>query len=454
LYRAHDTLLRLMTGPYAPALLAIALTLLVGFASFALISLHERERRAARVSFLAALLTSLPLVTAALLLSVVAQKVVLIGLGLLVVGGLVSWFLPVGRPPYDNGQPSLRHDERDIMFARGRLRPGSPEYDVYYKMRPENQAGDDRTRSLPGLLSANAERAEPVSFALAKACFAITGALREEVEGPVAADTYQGSPAEMTAMIKSLGRHLGARSIGVTRLQPYHIYTHTGRGTGTWGGAIKLEHQWAIAFSVEMDFHEMSHAPNAPVVAESARQYVEGARIALQLAGMIRELGYPARAHQDGNYQVIAPLVARDAGLGEIGRMGLLMTPVLGPRVRLGVVTTDLPLQPDTPGHDLSVIDFCTICKKCAVNCPTASIPSGDRTPAGDTAWRWQIDSETCFRYWASIGSDCGRCMRVCPYSHPDSPAHNLVRWAISHSGVARRVLLWMDDLFYGRKPK
>ena len=47
-----------------------------------------------------------------------------------------------------------------------------------------------------------------------------------------------------------------------------------------------------------------------------------------------------ARAHIDGNYQVIAPLVARDAGLGTIGRMGLLMTPELGPRVRLAVVTT------------------------------------------------------------------------------------------------------------------
>ena len=63
---------------------------------------------------------------------------------------------------------------------------------------------------------------------------------------------------------------------------------------------------------------------------------------------------------------MIAPLVARDAGLGEIGRMGLLMTPRLGPRVRLGVVTTDLPLAPNEAGDDLSVLDFCTRCKKCA----------------------------------------------------------------------------------------
>ena len=44
--------------------------------------------------------------------------------------------------------------------------------------------------------------------------------------------------------------------------------------------------------------------------------------------------------------------------------------------------------------------------------------------------------------------------MTVCPYSHPDNPAHNLVRWAIRRSAVARRVLLRMDDLFYGRRPR
>jgi ferredoxin len=188
------------------------------------------------------------------------------------------------------------------------------------------------------------------------------------------------------------------------------------------------------------------------VVVESARQYVEGAKIALVVASWIRRLGYEARAHIDGNYRVIAPLVARDAGLGEIGRMGLLMTPRLGPRVRLGVVTTDLPLVADLPGDDASVIDFCLACQKCAVNCPVGAIPSGDRT-AMDGGLRWVIDSDTCFRYWNVVGTDCATCMRVCPYSHPDSAAHNLVRRAIRGSAAARRAMLWLDDVFYGKKP-
>jgi ferredoxin len=195
----------------------------------------------------------------------------------------------------------------------------------------------------------------------------------------------------------------------------------------------------------------MKHAPEAPVVLESARQYVEAAKIAITLGYFIRSQGYPARAHIDGNYRVIAPLVARDAGLGEIGRIGILMTPELGPRVRLGVVTTDLPLILDQRMDSGSMIDFCTFCMKCAENCPSRSIPFGDRTEI-DGVWRWRINSDTCFRYWNAIGTDCGICMAVCPYSHPDNWAHNAVRWAIRRSGIARRVAIRIDDLFYGRK--
>jgi ferredoxin len=338
------------------------------------------------------------------------------------------------------------------MFARGRLRPGTPEYDKYYAMRPENRASDDRTRALPGLLSLDAQKAEAMAFASAKASFAMTEEWREEVEGPVAPTRHQAPPPELSARLKNLARYHGARDVGIAELLPYHVYSHVGRGTGTYGEPITLEHRWAIAFTVEMDHGAMQHAPEAPVVAESARQYVESAKIAILLATFIRSLGYAARAHIDGNYRVIAPLVALDAGLGEIGRMGILMTPSLGPRVRLGVVTTELPLVADPPGDDSTVIDFCRSCKKCAENCPPRAIPFGDREPINE-ALRWAINSESCFHYWNVIGTDCGRCMAVCPYSHPDNAAHNLVRLAIRRSDLARRALLQLDDLFYGRHP-
>jgi hypothetical protein len=31
---------------------------------------------------------------------------------------------------------------------------------------------------------------------------------------------------------------------------------------------------------------------------------------------------------------------------------------------------------------------------------------------------------------------------------------HNLVRWAVRHSGAARRAVVWLDSLFYGSHPE
>jgi len=433
------------------SLIILGLIILVGSSVFGLFLVWEGERRAARVALGAAALASLPFFLASLL----PVTVKLVILGVVVAGGIVGavlFLLPIGRVERGNDVPRQRFDERDIMFARVRLIPGSSEYAAYYAMRPENRATDDRTRALPGLLSLTASKANPLAFASAEASFCLTGALRGEVDGPVAQVRSKLTAAQMTSYIQSLTRYYGAYTVGITELQPYHVYSHVGRGRGDYGAPITLDHRYAIAFTVEMDHAMMGPAPDAPVVMESARQYVEAARVALQLGYLIRWLGYPARAHIDGNYRVIAPLVARDAGLGEIGRMGLLMTPGLGPRVRLGVVTTDLPLIPDQRSDDTSVIDFCRICQKCAETCPGQSIPLGDREEI-DGALRWRINSDSCFRYWNLIGTDCGRCVAVCPYSHPNNPAHNLVRWAVRHSGLARRAALWMDDAFYGCKP-
>lgn len=422
----------------------------LAFAVFGLISLREREPRAALVSFGTAAAIAVASFGVALL-PPPFQLVVAVAIAAGLTVAAAALVAPQRDETADGGRPSRRFDERDIMFARGRLVPGSPEHKAYYAMRPQNLLGDDLTRSLPGLLSPDAELADEVVFAAAEASFDLTEAVRHSVDGEVAPDRVERTPGQWTAILKEYARSYGAVDVGVAELQPYHVYSNIGRGTGTYGAAVELDHVWALVFTVEMDHGRIGRAPAAPVVEESARQYVEGAKIALILAAMIRRLGYPARAHIDGNYRVIAPLVARDAGLGEIGRMGLLMTPRLGPRVRLGVVTTDLPLVADAAGDDTSVVDFCTICRKCATNCPVAAIPSGERAPIDD-GLRWAIDSESCFRYWNLVGTDCATCVRVCPYSHPDSAAHNLVRWAIGRSPAARRAMLWMDDVFYGKR--
>ena len=430
---------------------SIALGTLIVFGGIALFSYREKEKRAVRMNTIIAfggaglffLMTLFGNEVQVILLS-------LIGSCFLVL--LILSLLPIGKTGIGNDVPSKRFDERDIMFARARLKPGSSNYTAYYEMRPENKKTDDNTRSKPGLLSSEAKLANELLFTSPEASFTLTEVMGEIVEGTAAEKKITLPVEKMTTYIKGLAGYYGALDVGITELKPYHVYSHIGRGPGTYGAEIPVEHDYAVAFTVEMD-HEMVGAnPTPPGVLEAAKQYVEAGRVAVQLAAAIRLMGFEARAHIDGNYRVIAPLVARDAGLGGIGRIGLLMTPKQGPRVRLGVVTTSLELIPDERVPSEVVIDFCTICKKCAENCPSKSI-SFEARQGIDGTLRWRINPESCFLYWNVIGTDCGICMTVCPYSHPDTLPHNTLRWGIARSGFVRRGALWLDDLFYGKKP-
>jgi len=373
-------------------------------------------------------------------------------LGLGIAGGII-YSLPFGSVARKNERPTIQVDERTIMFARNRLQPGTPRYEKYYIDHPEHKGIDDAIRKLPGLLSLKTPMADPLAFAATDAGFFLAESLKDAVTGPVASKTQIISSETASNYLKHLANYFGAHKSGIAEVKDYQVYSHIGRGTGVYGEPIKLDHPFVIVFTFEMAVEMVCTAPRAQESMETARQYSEAAQTAVQVAAWIRAMGYEARAHIDGNYRLVLPLAARDAGLGEIGRMGLLMTPDLGPRVRLSAVSTNMPLIPDQPGDDPNVLDFCTICKKCAETCPSQAISLDDRQEF-DGALRWRIDSGKCFHYWNVIGTDCGRCMMVCPYSHATDVTHNLMRFTIAHSGAARRLALLMDDWVYLRKPK
>jgi reductive dehalogenase len=416
------------------------------------ISIIEKEYRAARVSFLLSAVLFAPFLII-YLYDFQNKDIISLGLiSIIFILGIVL-FIPV-RPKLRGGtsMPTQKHDERDVMFSRNELKPGTEKFDSYYSNKPAEKELDDKFREKPGLLSDKTRFYDPISFASAHANLEVIEALKPIVDGKVADKKEVVDVKKISKYIKNWGLHLGAHTVGITEIQDYHLYSHKGRGD-LYGKEINNTHPFAIALTIEMDNDLVKTAPKGPVVMESTQQYLNSGTIALQIAYFIRNLGYSARAHIDGNYEVICPLVARDAGLGEIGRMGLLMTPKLGPRVRIAVITTEMPLLTDKKPDYSSAIDFCKICKKCADICPSRSISFNDREEI-EGVLRWKINSESCFTYWCSAGTDCGRCMAVCPYSHPNNLLHNFIRWGISNSYIFRRFALKMDDLFYGRRPK
>jgi reductive dehalogenase len=417
---------------------------------FSIFSALERKRRAAFLGVLV-LLIFFCVWFGGFFIFLPSDYILLAVVALVIVPGLL-FFMPIGEKKVQKITiTNDRVDERDIMFAREEYEPGTEKYDDYYTMRPEKKETDDSIRRLPELLAPGGKYFDPLRSSYVESQFEIQRHQVTLVDGPVNPNRQSIEPKEISWILKRVTLHLGADDVGMARLNPFYLYSHVGRGPEPWGAEIKNTHPYVIVFTVEMDYAKVEEAPGIGISEETALQYARVQRISIVLAEYIRSLGYPARAHIPGsNYQIMLPPVAYDAGLGEVGRLGYLISPRFGARIRLGAVTTEIPLVPDKP-IQFGVQDFCEKCRKCALNCPPGAIPHGNRNTVRG-AEKWQLDIEKCFYYWRSIGTDCGLCMRVCPFSHPNSLAHNILRAGIKRSSFARTVSVYGDDLFYGKK--
>jgi len=446
--------------------------------SFLISCLQEKERRAAFFAGLQ-LLGMILLLALFFFLHSIGFFRTGAGSALLFAGvifaGLLAFFL-VRRTPRNSkalqGTKGLivgevkRFDEREIVFARNRsIRPGSEEYRVFYASHPELEAYDAKRRERGGPLgqlgsidgqggAANvAATLAPNSIPQA---LSLPPLVRPQAHPALKGRKIDLTPDEASQRVKGFALSAGADLVGITEVNPLWIYSHRGEifhdNWQDWGKEIPVEHKYAVVFATEMKFEMVGAAPHTPTIIESMNNYAKGAYIATQLAAYVANLGYPATASHLRHYDAMLVPLAVDAGLGELGRLGYLMTKAFGPRVRLGAVTTSLPLVSDKPA-DMGVEDFCRICKKCATCCPSQSIPAGEQTVVNGTL-RWRLNEQTCFDYWGKIGTDCNICMRVCPWSHARTFPHRLIVKMVSRNHWARRTFNVLDDLFYGRRPK
>lgn len=308
----------------------------------------------------------------------------------------------------------MQYDERDIMFARMEYCEGTDEYKDYYERNPELKDEDDSIRQMAPLLGEGTATYNPIIGPVAEAGFGFLHDIKHLVNNNPKENKVEVDPEDITRKIKNITSFMGANLVGICKMEPRHYYSHRGR-KGVYGEPVTKLHKYGIVFAVEMDRDMINRAPQMEEILTVVKGYVDNAVIGMWLSNYIGELGYEARNHMDGNFLIIAPLVAEDAGLGEIGRNGLLITKKFGQRVRLGVVTTDLPLIPDSK-EEFGVKELCEICEKCAVSCPGKAIPKGNMVEI-DGVTRWKIIQEECYKVWRRVGTDCGVCMSTCPIS-------------------------------------
>ena len=205
-----------------------------------------------------------------------------------------------------------------------------------------------------------------------------------------------------------------------------------------------------------MDYGLLKFLPTRTGEAAVTTAYGRMALTTGSMAQFIRYLGY--KAIPMGNDTALSIPIAIDAGLGELSRMGTLVTPQYGPRVRLSKIFTNLPLAPDSP-IEFGVWDFCMKCEKCAHVCPSQAIMYGEATDKPisisnrEGVLRWPLDAEKCFGWFVKTKGACGKCIRVCPFNKPQGILHDWVWWGVKNTRWMDSLFVKMDDLLgYGRK--
>lgn len=148
-------------------------------------------------------------------------------------------------------------------------------------------------------------------------------------------------------------------------------------------------------------------------------------QITLRTTLLLQEWGYLAMAvpasqtvkTEEEKYSGIFQhkTAATRAGLGWIGKNGLLITPEYGPRVRLGTVLTSMELPYGQPVEE----SRCGQCIECVKSCPAMAL-HGVNWQAGMER-KMLVDAHACsihmhdkYRH-IGRGSVCGICIRVCP---------------------------------------
>jgi reductive dehalogenase len=276
-------------------------------------------------------------------------------------------------------------------------------------------------------------------------------------------------PQSLSNKVKKAAGLFGADMVGICKLDRRWIYSHTnggliyeGRGDDPLVPKISEPQEIPEAFErVIVMIHEMSYdllSYDETVTSELACDYgyyKMGSTNHL-VSSFIRNIGFQAIDCTTNDIGLSIPM-AIQAGLGDLGRNGLLITPKYGPRVRINLIITDMPLEPDTP-IDFGVTEFCETCKICAKNCPSQSLSHDGRTTEpidisnNGGVLKWFNNAVTCRQRWALHKPACSVCIATCPFNKPDTSFHRMVRWFVDHLRWGNPFYVWMDKVAgYGK---
>jgi epoxyqueuosine reductase len=153
---------------------------------------------------------------------------------------------------------------------------------------------------------------------------------------------------------------------GTLRVISVRMDYGTGDDAAAWATLDEGERAYVARYALGRDYHKVM------------RNRLQ--RLADRIAGQIGPFGY--RAFVD-SAPVLERALARDAGLGWIGKHSCLINRAAGSWFFLGEIFTDLPLPLDAPASA-----HCGTCTRCIEVCPTGAIVAP-----------YRVDARRCISY-------------------------------------------------------
>ncbi|WP_069300885.1 reductive dehalogenase [Neptunicoccus sediminis] len=252
-------------------------------------------------------------------------------------------------------------------------------------------------------------------------------------------------PDRNAANLKATAYFLGCDAVGLSACPDWCYYSHDATGA-----ELTPYHSNAISIVIDQGHETMEGASGDDWIAcaQSMRAYLRFSLLGGVLGQQIRNLGYTANVHTVMGSEVVQPPLMLLSGLGEVSRIGeVILNPFLGPRLKSGTVTTNMPMTHDKP-IDFGLQNFCESCNKCARECPSGAITAGPKLMFNGYEI-WKSDSQKCttYRITTAGGAMCGRCMKTCPWNLEGLFAEAPFRWAAMKMPKAAKALAKLDDM-------
>ena len=207
--------------------------------------------------------------------------------------------------------------------------------------------------------------------------------------------------------LQEYAKEIGIDQLGFAEIDPSYIFAEK-----------RILYKNAIVLLMKMDPEIIKTAPSKATEEEIFSTYYKLNIAVNKIKDFLNQKGYNAEASPALGGEVNFTLLAQKAGMGYIGKHGLLITPEFGPSLRLAAVFTDIENLPIDERNEHSWIkEFCNTCNKCVRKCPAQAIYKEPKVFPDNT--EEHIDYKKCAVPFSNQ-KGCTICVKECTFFKSD----------------------------------